>query len=615
MDSSKSLLQVRGLEVEFPGSGEALRAVDGVDFDVMQGEALGIVGESGSGKTVLSLALMGLVPSPGRVLPTSQVVLDGELLGRTERDLRRVRGSKIAMVFQEPMSSLNPVHRVGAQIAEVLTLHRGLSRREASESAVDLLNQVEMPNPRSRAASFPHQLSGGMRQRAMIAMALAGNPSLLIADEPTTALDVTVQAQILDLIRKERERVGLALLLVTHDIGVMAELCERVLVMERGRVVESGHVSDVLSRPSTSYTSRLLEAIPTLFSGPDSHAAVGTAGGVGVPASDAGVGQTSSSESLVTVEKLSVRYGGPTGPLAVSDFDLTIEAGATMGLVGESGCGKSTLAKALVRLVDFSSGRICFGGEDVGGLRGRALRSYRTRAQIVFQDPGSSLNPRQTVGGLIEEALSVHGLGGPDAMSRRQRVLELLRLVALDDEHEDRFPHELSGGQRQRVGIARALAVEPDLLICDEAVSALDVSVQARILELLRRLQEQLGLTYLFISHDLAVVGQICDTVAIMYLGRVVEQGPVGQVFRDPKHPYTQTLLSAVPTLYRGDGPSADRIILGGDLPDPGTPPSGCPFHPRCFRADVGEDCRTVQPERLPVLGDPPRFVACHRAH
>ncbi|MDO8187649.1 ABC transporter ATP-binding protein [Conexibacter sp. JD483] len=604
------LLRVRGLNVAFGPADDPVRAVRGVDLDVRAGEVVALVGESGSGKTVSALALLGLLPAGARVSMDEAVLAGEDRAAMSEEELRLVRGARAGTVFQDPLSSLNPVQRIGDQIVEAIRLHRRIGTREARRLAVARLAQVGIPDPQRRFRDYPHQFSGGMRQRAMIAMALASAPPLLIADEPTTALDVTVQAQILDLIQELQRELSMGVLLITHDLGVVGRVADRVVVMNRGEVVERGETAQILSRPSDPYTIRLLESLPRLDVAKRAPAAAG--------------GEPDGAARKVALETAGLevvfsRRGGAIGRKvtnvrAVDDVSLTVGAGRTLGLVGESGCGKTTLGRAIVQLADATAGQVTIGGTRLGGERARRLRDLRRHFQLVFQDPQASLDPRQRIGRILEEPLALHDLcGGRE--QRRRRVVELLELVGLGTEFATRLPHELSGGQRQRIGIARALALEPSLIVLDESVSALDVAIQAQILALLERLQQELGIAYVFISHDLAVVRQIADTVAVMYLGRVVESGPSEQIYREPRHPYTAALLSAVPIADVARERARERIVLHGDPPSPADPPSGCAFHTRCWlRSRLGdpEICTTARPALGGRADGGQHRAACH---
>ncbi|GLY80154.1 ABC transporter ATP-binding protein [Actinoallomurus iriomotensis] len=532
---SEPLLSVQDLSVEFPTGDGVLRAVDGVSFDLAAGGALGIVGESGSGKSTTALALLGLHRGTGARVSGRVLLGDDDVGALDDESVRRLRGRRIAMIFQDPLSALDPYFRIGDQIAEVYRNHTGAGRRAAWARAVEVLDRVGIPDAARRARARPHEFSGGMRQRALIAMALACEPEVLVADEPTSALDVTVQAQILDLIDELRADTGMALLLVTHDLGVVSRSVDRVLVMQDGRAVEEGPVGEVLRAPTAPYTRALLDAVPRI-DGPVSPRPTHQPPG----------------EPLLTVTGLTREFRRPGGGLrrdvlrAVDDVSLEILGGETLGVVGESGSGKTTLARMIVRLLEPTSGGIVFDGRDLTGLPERALRPVRRDLQMVFQDPVSSLNPRRTVGDSIADPLRVQGTGDREAL---RTARELMERVGLDPARHDRYPHEFSGGQRQRMGIARALSLRPKLLVCDEPVSALDVSTQAQILDLLRDLQEEYELTIVFVSHDLAVVRQVSDRVAVMRNGALVELADAEELYTSPRHEYTRTLLAAVPVL------------------------------------------------------------------
>ncbi|MEM5452594.1 ABC transporter ATP-binding protein [Paraburkholderia guartelaensis] len=558
------LLEVRDLRVSF-GAHDAVR---GVSFDIAAGEILALVGESGSGKSATALSLMQLVPEPGRV--TGSVRFEGrELLGLPRGAVRDLRGKQISMIFQEPMTSLNPVLSVGAQIVETLRQHEALSRRAARARAVELLDLVRIAEPQRRFDDYPHELSGGQRQRVMIAMAVACRPRLLIADEPTTALDVTIQARILELLDALRRELSMSLLLITHDLGVVADHADRVAVMLAGRKVEEAPTADLFARPRHAYTRGLLGASLNLAD--DLHYRSWTlpeirhtapAGRVDrsdeeagfvvvprkVPECTASGLQTTDAAPLLAVRDLRVAYPqrhGAPALHAVDGVSFEIGRGESVGLVGESGCGKSTLSRAIMRLVPVAGGSIALDGTELVPLRERALRPLRRKVQMVFQDPYASLNPRRTVGDILETVLAVNGVG--EAAARRVRVRSVLERVGVPAAALARFPHEFSGGQRQRIGIARALVLEPALLICDEPVSALDVSIQAQILNLLVELKRELGLSMLFISHDLSVVRYIADRVHVMQQGKIVESGDHQDIWRAPCHPYTRALLAAIP--------------------------------------------------------------------
>ncbi|MFJ8859949.1 dipeptide ABC transporter ATP-binding protein [Streptomyces sp. NPDC102451] len=524
------LVQVEDLTIDFG----AVRAVDGLSFTLEAGAALGVVGESGSGKSASASALLGLHRGTGARVTGTVRVAGTDVGTADEAGLRALRGAKAAMIFQDPLSSLDPYYTVGDQIAEVYRVHNPVSRRAARARAVEVLDRVGIPDAARRARSRPHEFSGGMRQRALIAMALACEPRLIVADEPTTALDVTVQAQILDLLHELRRETGMGLLLVTHDVGVAAESVDDVLVMQHGRAVERGPVAEVLGAPRQPYTRELLASVPRI----DEK----RAGVPGPRTADPDAGP------VLEAEDLRREFGrGARRVTAVDGVSLTVHAGETLGIVGESGSGKTTLGRMLVRLLDPTSGRIRYAGEDIGSLSEKAFLPHRRELQMVFQDPVASLNPRRSIGESVADPL--RAAGESDEGRIRDRVRELLERVGLDADRYERYPHEFSGGQRQRVGIARALAAEPKLIVCDEPVSALDVTTQAQVIALLAELQSDLGIGLVFIAHDLAVVRQVSDRVAVMRNGRIVEQGAVDEVYGSPQDPYTKQLLAAVPAL------------------------------------------------------------------
>jgi len=667
-EAGPSLLTVEGLTLQFATAAGWLTVVEDVGFRVRVGETVGLVGESGSGKTVTSLGVMGLLPRRSARRAAGSVAFGGrELTALDDAAMRRVRGNEISMIFQEPMTSLNPGFTVGNQIAETVRLHRGVSKKAARERAVEMLNLVGIPDARRRADDYPHAFSGGMRQRAMIAMALACEPKLLIADEPTTALDVTIQAQVLDLMRSLQDQLGMAMLFVTHDLGVVADICDRVVVMYAGQVVEDATVPALFSRPRHPYADALLASMPQLgASGDHLHVIPGrvptpgrfpegcrfhprcehaveacSAAPVELLATPDGArvrclradelqllgshwaeaqgasrqrATTANNEPLLELRGLTKSFPVRSGVLkrvvgqvrAVDGIDLTVHQGETVGLVGESGSGKSTVARVALRLVEPTAGAVWFDGEEITAMGQRELRRHRRGMQIVFQDPYSSLDPRATIGDTIGEPLAVHE--GLRKGAREVRAAELLRQVGLAPQYLRRYPHEFSGGQRQRIAIARALALQPRLLICDEPVSSLDVSTQSQVINLLIDLQRQLGLAYLFIAHDLSVVRHMSDRIAVMYLGQIVELGPAESVYLTPRHPYTEALLSAIPIPDPVRQRERRRIVLSGDVPSPLNPPSGCHFRTRCpYAMPI---CTEQAPE--PFTASDGTTVACH---
>jgi peptide/nickel transport system ATP-binding protein len=581
------ILRLEGVTTSFHVDGAWRPAIREVSFAIAPRETVAIVGESGSGKSVTALSIMRLISEAnGRI--TGRIEFEGrDLTTLTEEAMRDVRGNAISMVFQEPMTSLNPVLTVGFQVAESLRYHRGMGAREADREALALLNRVRIPDAEKRFHQYPHTLSGGMRQRVVIAIALACRPRLLIADEPTTALDVTIQAQILALIDELQRDVGMSVLFITHDMGVVAEIADRVIVMWRGEKVEEGPVGDIFARPQHPYTRQLLAAVPRLgsmrgralplkFPHVDLRRAEGELGTVDPTAEPEEESSTvrSAERPILEVANLVTRFpvragilGRPVGWVhAVEGVSFSLHAGETLSLVGESGCGKSTTGRSILRLIEPMRGSVRFQGEDVRMLDRRAILAVRRRMQMIFQDPYGSLNPRKTVGAAIAEPMIVHGIC--DRAAAGDRVAELLAKVGLDPLHATRFPHEFSGGQRQRLCIARALALAPVLLVADEAVSALDVSIKAQVINLLMDLQIELGLAYLFISHDIAVVERISHRIAVMYRGEIVEIGPRAAVMENPQHPYTRKLIAAVPvtdpSLRRGR-----RGSLPEEIPSP----------------------------------------------
>jgi peptide/nickel transport system ATP-binding protein len=581
------VLSVSGLSTAFRVEGQWRTVVDDVSFDIAPRQTLAIVGESGSGKSVTALSIMRLVSTVnGRI--QGRIALEGQsLLDLPEDEMRKVRGNRISMIFQEPMTSLNPVLTIGFQISEALIYHRGLSRADAEAETVRILERVRIPAARQRVHEYPHRFSGGMRQRVMIAMALACRPKLLIADEPTTALDVTIQAQIVELIKVLQDEEGMSVLFITHDMGVVAEIADRVVVMWQGHKVEEGETARLFADPQHPYTRALLAAVPRLGAmqgqaQPLRFPVTNVKTGVVAPPAPTASTIDAAERPVLEVANLTTRFDIRTGALrritgrvhAVENISFDLRAGETLALVGESGCGKSTTGRSILRLVPPSSGTILFEGKDVGTLDREGLRAARRRMQMIFQDPFASLNPRKTVGAAIAEPMVVHGLC--DRPAARDRVAELLRKVGLAPDMASRFPHEFSGGQRQRLCIARALALSPRLIVADEAVSALDVSIKAQVINLMMDLQEDLRLAYLFISHDIAVVERVSHRVAVMYLGEIVEIGPRAAVLENPQHPYTRKLMSAVP-LPDPERRRTRQKLLSDEVPSPVRPASYVP--------------------------------------
>ncbi len=655
-EGGRAVLAVHDLAIHIGAS----RPVDGISFDIAAGECYALLGESGCGKSMTALGLMRLLPPGARATSGTVSFAGRELLALPESGMRDIRGGGIGMIFQEPATSLNPVLTVGRQIVEALELHSALRGEAARRRAEELLDQVGIPDAKRRLDEFPFQLSGGLRQRVMIAIALAGAPRLLIADEPTTALDVTIQAQVLDLLDELRRSQGMALLLITHDLGVVARMADRIGVMYAGQLVEEATREAFFARPAHPYSVRLFAALPdaerrggrlatipgsvppadTLYAGcrfvercgeareecgkappPWRDAGNGQrvrcvladaapAVGAGVGAGDTAVG--GAEKPLLAVDDLKVHFPIRRGILqravgavrAVDGVSLQLLPGRTLALVGESGCGKTTAGKAMLQLIRPTAGRVQLDGLEITTRSTAELRPLRAKMQMVFQDPFASLNPRLRVGEIIAEGMRALGTADGDASTR---VAELLEKVGLRAEMASRYPHEFSGGQRQRIAIARALAVKPQVLICDEPTSALDVSVQAQILNLLADLQRELQLAYLFITHNIAVVDYLAHDVAVMYLGRVVESGSAEEVLRSPRHPYTRALLAAVP---RVDGVRGDAPKLAGDMPSAANPPAGCHFHPRCPLADAG--CRVGYPGETPI--GTTQVVRCFKA-
>ncbi|MBO2946089.1 ABC transporter ATP-binding protein [Paenibacillus sp. F411] len=531
------LLDVKNLNVSFQNRDREFHAVRGVSFQLNKGETLGIVGESGSGKSVTARSIMRLLPSPPSFMKEGEIKFQGQSLNeKTEREMESIRGRDMGMIFQDPMTSLNPTLRIGEQIAESLIKHQKLSGKEAKQQALDMLKLVGIPNSEARYSQYPHEFSGGMRQRVMIAIALACRPALLIADEPTTALDVTIQAQILNVMKDMQNRFGTSIILITHDLGVVAGMCDRVAVMKDGVIVETGTTEEIFDNPQHPYTLKLLNALPRLHEKkkPKPVSSILTAEELKRP--------------LLQVQGLKQHFSMGKGQVlkAVNNISFHINAGETLGLVGESGSGKSTTGRAILRLHQPTGGDVLYQGMAVNRLTSGEMKTMRQHMQMIFQDPYASLNPRFKIVDIIGEALDVHKLSG-SRQQRRKRVEELLDMVGLNPAFADRYPHEFSGGQRQRIGIARALAVEPKFIVCDEPLSALDVSIQSQIVKLLEELQQRLGLTYLFIAHDLSMVKHISDRVAVMYQGKIVELAESEELYANPQHEYTKSLLSAIP--------------------------------------------------------------------
>jgi peptide/nickel transport system ATP-binding protein len=674
-----TLLKVNRLSTSFLADRGRFCAVDDISFSVKKGQTVGLVGESGCGKSITSLSLLRMIEPPGKI-ETGEIWFDGrDLMTLDEPKMRRVRGNEMSMIFQEPMNSLNPVFTIGNQIGEVFRIHQDLSSAESKNKTIEMLKLVNIPSPEKRVNDYPHHLSGGMRQRVMIAMALACHPKLLIADEPTTALDVTVQAQILTLMGRLQEELGMSILFITHDLGVVAEICDFVLVMYAGKIIESGPVSEVFANASHPYTMGLLASAPRLgkrqsvlptvrgsipslwrlpkgcrfsnrcFYAKDichtqepgleelsenssvacwfakelrANSSASKSQHLSSIATPKNIDEKKDNDEILRVQNLkkfypvkSVIMGRTLANVrAVDDVSFSVRRGETLGLVGESGCGKSTLARTLLRFYEPTEGQVYFEGEDLASLSSEEMRKKRRNIQMIFQDPISSLNPRMKIGSILYEPFFVHSINNKEVITRT--IQHLLEKVGLKEEALNLYPHEFSGGQRQRICIARALSLNPKFIVCDEPVSALDVSIRSQILNLLVALREEYKLTYLFISHDLAVIEHISDRIAVMYLGKIVELSLNEDLFSNPRHPYTRALMEAIPRTDSTEG--GKRLlkrskVISGDVPSSLDPPSGCHFHPRCPLAK--ELCRREAPV-LRNLGseDRPHWVSCHYA-
>ncbi|WP_099159746.1 dipeptide ABC transporter ATP-binding protein [Virgibacillus ndiopensis] len=658
------LLSIKDLHVTFQTHAGNVNAVRGVDLSVGKGETLAIVGESGSGKSVTSKAIMGLLPKQNASIDQGEIWFeDRNLLSLKSKEMQKVRGSEIAVIFQDPMTALNPTMKVGKQVIESAVKHRKLGKQEANKLALELFELVGIPNPEARLNQYPHQFSGGMRQRVVIAMALACNPKLLIADEPTTALDVTIQAQILDLLKSIQKKTGTSIIFITHDLGVVANIADSVAVMYAGKIVEKGTVEEIFHQPTHPYNWGLLQSMPNLDTKGKLYSIPGSPPDLmNPPKGDAfasrnefalaidyekqppmfqitkthsaaswllhpqapkiefikqinkdlsehkpNYNKTENKQTLLEVKNLKKHFKLQSKQTlkAVDGINLEIKKGETLGLVGESGCGKSTAGRTLMGLYESTSGEVVY---NKVSLNQANKKNFTQKIQMIFQDPYASLDPRKKVEDIIAEGIDIHQLT-KSYNERKEKVKELLETVGLQSEHASRYPHEFSGGQRQRIGIARALAVEPELIIADEPISALDVSIQAQVVNLLMKLQKERDLTFLFIAHDLSMVKYISDRIGVMYLGGMVELAEADELYKQPMHPYTQALLSAIPIPDPVVEKSRERVILQGGLPSPITPPTGCRFRTRCSLAT--EECEVVPKWREVEEG---HWVACHYA-
>jgi peptide/nickel transport system ATP-binding protein len=670
------ILDVQDLYVSFNTYAGEIQAVRGVSFDIYEGETLAIVGESGCGKSVTAKSIMRLNPDSTSIYKKGKILLNGEdIIEKSEKEMRKIRGNKIGMIFQDPMTSINPTMTIGKQIMEGLKKHRKISSKNAKEKAIEMLKKVQIPNAEHRFNEYPHQFSGGMRQRVMIALALVCNPQVLIADEPTTALDVTIQAQILKLMKELQNEINTSIILITHDLGVVADMADRITVMYGGKIIEYGSREDIFYNSKHPYTWGLLKSVPRLdvkkeeelasiegtppdllsppkgccfadrceyamricrekmpdkFNIKEGHGAYCWLNHPNAPninyddthdkiynineeiaaaSTEKKSKQLRSKEKeiLVSIKNLKKYFEIDKNLClrAVDDVTIDIYKGETLGLVGESGCGKSTFGRTVLNIYDATSGSIEFQGKNICEMSKKEKREFDKRAQMIFQDPYASLNPRMLVSNIVAEGIDIYGL--LKGKQRQEKIYELLELVGLNKEHLNRFPHEFSGGQRQRIGIARALALNPDFIVCDEPISALDVSVQAQVVNLLRNLQKQYGLTYLFIAHDLSMVRYISDRVAVMYLGEIVELASSDELYNNPSHPYTQALLSAIPIPDPKVQNVKKHIVLKGDVPSPINPPKGCKFVDRCQNArDI---CRRERPKLKEI--EPGHFASC----